>query len=422
MHPKQHNRRSFIGKVGMLGLGSVLPVANFLKGQSINPNDPIPETCTVFPSETRGPYPLFDATQLSAQTVLVRSNIKETQTGVPLTLTITVQNTSCTPLPNMQVYIWHCTKAGLYSGYNTSTNVGQAGTTYLRGIQTTNSNGQVTFQTIFPGWYMGRLTHIHCEVYDPSNTLVLTSQFAFPLDSVAGSATALVNAANGQSNNTITAYSGDNVFSDGYSQQLLNLSGSVAAGYTATSTLIANYTITPLKLVSFAAGVENKNPMLWWITSNEVNVNHFEIEQSTHPSKNFETIGTVRAKNLTTESNYSFSPPTPLPADITYFRLKMIDKDGKYYYSSVATLHLETIDKLSIVNTFVTKDLLIKHPATYENSYVKIANLQGQIVATGKLKQGVTYTSIDVSFLKNGHYVVVIENGIDRLATKFFKN
>lgn len=77
---------------------------------------------------------------------------------------------------------------------------------------------------------------------------------------------------------------------------------------------------------------------------------------------------------------------------------------------------------MSVVNTFVTKDLLIKHPVTYASSYIKIANLQGQIVATGTLKQGITYTSIDVGFLKTGHYIIVIENGIDRLSTKFFKN
>ena len=419
----KQNRRNFISKLSVLSVGSVLPFGKLLKANaSLVDTDGVPEACTVLPSETRGPYPLFNANQLSAQTALVRSNIKETQTGVPLTLTITVQNTACNPLPNMQVYIWHCTKAGLYSGYSSNTNPGQAGTTYLRGIQTTNANGQVTFQTIFPGWYMGRLTHIHCEVYDASNTLLLTSQFAFPLDSVAGSATALVNAANGQSNNTITSYSGDNVFSDGYTQQLLSLSGSVSNGYTGFGTFIVNYTTTPLQLISFTAGAENKNPMLWWITANEINVDTFEIEQSDHPSKRFEAIGQVKAKNKSTENHYAFSLSSPLLASITYYRLKMIDKDGKYYYSPVCTLHDETVEKLKVVNTVVTKELLIKHPATYQNSYIKIANLQGQVVATGKLKKGVTYTAIDVSFISSGTYIVVIENGIDRLSTKFFKN
>ena len=423
MTDKQQNRRNFISKVGVLGLSTFFLPERFVNGEINKSIDPeTPEACIVFPSETRGPYPLFNANQLSAQTALVRSNIKETQTGVPLTLTITVQNASCTPLPNMQVYIWHCTKAGVYSGYNNSANPGTVGSTYLRGIQTTNASGQVTFQTIYPGWYMGRLTHIHCEVYDSSNILIQTSQFAFPLDSVSGSATALVNVANGQNNNTITSYGGDNVFSDGYSQQLLTISGSVAAGYIATSTFIVNYTIVPLNLISFKAGIENKTPTLWWITANEFNVSHFEIEQSTHPSKNYATIGSIRAQNSGSESNYSFRPQTPLPAAITYFRLKVIVLDGSFYYSKIVTLHSDTIEKLKVVNTFVTKDLLIKHPATFESSYIKIANMKGQVVATGKLKQGTSYTTIDVGFLSTGQYVVVIENGIDKIATTFFKN
>jgi hypothetical protein len=40
----------------------------------------------------------------------------------------------------------------------------QTAQTFLRGIQTTNSDGNVTFTTIYPGWYQGRATHIHVEV------------------------------------------------------------------------------------------------------------------------------------------------------------------------------------------------------------------------------------------------------------------
>ncbi len=415
----KQQRRQFIGKLGALGIGSVLPLKNLLQAQVATGN-PVPESCVVFPSETRGPYPLFDASTIASQTALVRSNIKETQTGIPLNLTITVQNTSCTPIPNAQVYIWHCTKAGIYSGYSTTNNPGQAGTTYLRGIQTTNASGQVNFQTIFPGWYMGRLTHIHCEVY-VNNVLILTSQFAFPLDSVSGSVTALANAANGQGNNTITDYSGDNVFSNGYTTQLLTFTGNVTSGFSASNVFIINYTVTPLKLISFTAGVENKNPMLWWITNNEINVSHFEIEQSIHPSKNYEQIGSVKAKNIGTETHYSFSLPAPLPADITYFRLKIVDADGKTYYSNVTTLHTETISKLQLVNSFAKNELLIKHPAVYDNSHIKIVSMQGQLVATGKLKTGATYTSIDISFIHDGIYVLIIESGIDKLVTKFYK-
>lgn len=113
--------------------------------------------------------------------------------------------------------------------------------------------------------------------------------------------------------------------------------------------------------------------------------------------------------------------PQPLPADITYFRLKMVDLDGKTNYSGVVTLHTETVETMKLVNTYSTDKLLIKHPATYNNSLVKIANSTGQLVATGKLQTGTTLTSFNVSHLPDGMYFLIIESGIDRLATKFFK-
>lgn len=416
------HRRRFLANAGALSLGSFLPFSKKISALNSQLPGPQPTACTLIPSETRGPFPLFDSSAIASQTALMRSDIRESQTGVPLTLTITVQNLSCTPLAGCKVYIWHCSKAGLYSGYSNSMNPGQAGLTYLRGIQTTDGSGQVTFTTVFPGWYNGRLTHIHVEVYNPSNTLLLTSQFAFPLDSVAGTSTQLVNAYYGNSNNTITAYSGDNVFNDGYADQLLTLTGSVAAGYTASHTFTANYVIVPLRLISFTAGIENRNPMLWWITENEENLSHFEVEQSTHPSRNFETIGSVTAKNSSATSNYSFSLQQPLPAEITYYRLKIIDKDGSIQYSTVVNLHDHTLDGVSLLNSFTDSKLIIKHPALYGNSALKIVNISGQLVATGKLQTGVSLTSIDVKKLAPGTYMLIIESGIDRFVTKFYKS
>ena len=53
------------------------------------------------------------------------------------------------------------------------------GQTFLRGVQTTDANGQVTFNTIYPGWYQGRATHIHVDVYR-SGAIVKSTQIAFP--------------------------------------------------------------------------------------------------------------------------------------------------------------------------------------------------------------------------------------------------
>ena len=72
------------------------------------------------------------------------------------------------------VEIWQCDAAGNYSQYGS-----QTAQTYLRGIQTTNANGEVTFTTIYPGWYQGRATHIHVEVTRNGASAKVT-QIAFP--------------------------------------------------------------------------------------------------------------------------------------------------------------------------------------------------------------------------------------------------
>lgn len=177
---------------------------------------------------------------VTAQDGGTSSSTTEGKTGVPLTVTLTVQDVSngCTPVSGAAVYIWHCDKDGLYSGYSTGTNAGQAGLTYLRGIQVTNSSGQVTFTTIYPGWYAGRITHIHAQVYLNDNlsvTATATTQLAFPQDVTTAVYNSTLYSAKGQ-NNSVASFAADNVFSDGTSTEMVAISGSVASGYAANLT------------------------------------------------------------------------------------------------------------------------------------------------------------------------------------------
>ncbi|MEP6502603.1 MAG: cadherin-like beta sandwich domain-containing protein [Betaproteobacteria bacterium] len=195
-------------------------------------------SCTLTATETDGPYPLY---AILTNSILTREDITEGKTGVPVTLTLTLQDLSngCTPISGAGIYIWHCDKDGVYSGYATSTNAGSTTTTFLRGVQVTDSNGQVTFTTIYPGWYAGRITHIHAQVYLNDNlesgSAVATTQLAFPVDVTAAVyASALYT--KGQ-NTSVTSFSADNVFSDGTSTEMLALSGDTTSGYAATMTI-----------------------------------------------------------------------------------------------------------------------------------------------------------------------------------------
>jgi protocatechuate 3,4-dioxygenase beta subunit len=177
-------------------------------------------TCAVSANETIGPYPsLAD---------FVRSDIRETKQGLPLTLTISVVNTnaSCAAVSGAVVDVWQCDADGNYSQYGSERNL-----TYLRGLQTTDSDGRVTFVTIYPGWYQGRATHIHVEVTLNGRSVKVT-QIAFPEDVTATVYRTGVYASSGQ-NPTTNAR--DNVFSDGVANEMITITGGDAtSGYTAT--------------------------------------------------------------------------------------------------------------------------------------------------------------------------------------------
>ncbi|HEX5928027.1 MAG TPA: intradiol ring-cleavage dioxygenase [Solirubrobacterales bacterium] len=123
------------------------PVA---KGQT----GPRPD-CVLTPEQEEGPF-YIDLAQ-------VRRNIVEDRPGVPLALALTVVDAdTCEPVPDAAVDIWHCDALGVYSGEQSEGSEGEA---YLRGIQLTDKDGKAEFETIYPGQYPGRTTHIHLKVH-----------------------------------------------------------------------------------------------------------------------------------------------------------------------------------------------------------------------------------------------------------------
>ena len=122
-------------------------------------------SCVLAPEQTEGPYYLDDA--------VLRRNVTDGKTGVPLTLRLTVVDAStCKPVKNAAVEIWHCDAAGVYSGVQGDTGM------FLRGVQRTDASGLALFRTIYPGWYPGRTVHIHTMVHIGGN-VVHTGQLYF---------------------------------------------------------------------------------------------------------------------------------------------------------------------------------------------------------------------------------------------------
>lgn len=168
----------------------------------------------LIPSETAGPFPL----DLTANTFYFRQDIREDRTGAPHRLRLRILGlVDCLPMQNVRVNIWHCDADGVYSGYpNQNGGVNATGQSFLRGYQFTDANGEAEFLTIFPGWYPGRVCHIHFQVYVSSNYAAI-SQLSYPIAEKQAVYTA--NPTLYTAGTDPVTPSQDGIFSDGYQYQ-----------------------------------------------------------------------------------------------------------------------------------------------------------------------------------------------------------
>ncbi|MER7512507.1 intradiol ring-cleavage dioxygenase [Streptomyces lavendulae] len=130
-----------------------------------NPSGP-PPNCVLAAETGEGPY----YTPKSQ----IRSDVTEDRQGVPLRLDLQVVRAAegCAPLAKVAVDIWHADASGLYS---------QHGAGYLRGTQSTDGDGRVSFRTIVPGWYAHIAPHVHFKVR-PGRRTAVSSQLFLPED------------------------------------------------------------------------------------------------------------------------------------------------------------------------------------------------------------------------------------------------
>ena len=257
--------RRRILKLGAIGIGMLLTgcatasssssSAPTSTASSSSSNTGTADCVSEISQETAGPYPA-DGSNASNQSLnalalsgIVRSDIrtslgtKNVAQGIPSTLVLTLVNSkdNCTPLANYAVYLWHCDRDGNYSLYSN----GVTNEDYLRGVQAADSNGKVTFTSIFPACYAGRWPHVHFEIYPSlaqattSSNAVHTSQLALPED-VCNTVYATDGYSQSVRNLSQLSLATDNIFSDGYDLQMATVSGDTTSGYSAQLTVGVN--------------------------------------------------------------------------------------------------------------------------------------------------------------------------------------
>jgi protocatechuate 3,4-dioxygenase beta subunit len=203
-------------------LGSALVTALGIAGLDSRETDAASVSCILAPEQTEGPYYIAGEK--------LRRNITDGRPGAPMQLrAFVVDATTCRPIRNAAVDVWHADAAGVYSGFGS----GSSSRTFMRGIQRTNSRGLAQFRTVYPGWYQGRTVHIHVKVHVGGN-VVHTGQLYFP-DSLTDAVYRLAPYASRP--NRTTRNADDMIFRSGGNRSMLKVKRSGSGLYVATITM-----------------------------------------------------------------------------------------------------------------------------------------------------------------------------------------
>lgn len=195
------------------------------------------------PDETAGPFPAdgSNGPNVLDDDGIVRPDITTSiggssgvADGIPIAFNLSIVDAATgSALPRAVVYLWHCTADGRYSLYEIEDE------NYLRGVQVADDGGRISFTSIFPGCYAGRWPHAHFEVYASIEdatagvSAIKTSQLALPQ---ADCEVVYSDGRYGNSAQNLARLSldTDNVFADGWTDQLATVAGSTTEGYTAS--------------------------------------------------------------------------------------------------------------------------------------------------------------------------------------------
>jgi hypothetical protein len=163
-----------------------------------------------------------------------------------------------------------------------------------------------------------------------------------------------------------------------------------------------NQSTLPVTISYFNGAITTGAVKLTWLVASEINVNRYEIERSSN-GKTYSKIGQVLASALTT---YIYADATATSGS-NYYRLKAIDNDGKYKYSSVVLIKL---GKSSLASTLKLYPTVTSNSVTVEyisavNS-IDVVSMDGKLLKTVKPIEGSTQASISVSNLNAGLYLL----------------
>lgn len=165
----------------------------------------------------------------------------------------------------------------------------------------------------------------------------------------------------------------------------------------------------PLRFISFTAAKADDKVLLSWKTADEQNTSHFEIERSADGTL-FEKIATTAAANSSGLHDYQQTDVHPNKG-INYYRIKQVDKDGRFTYSAVIRISFNNgVNMLTVYPNPATQFIVLDFATLQQKVQVKIFDMQGRLVLSEQ-KTGTQLIKINIEKLAAGKYTAIVSNG-----------
>jgi len=179
----------------------------------------------------------------------------------------------------------------------------------------------------------------------------------------------------------------------------------------------------PVGLLSFNAKRTGRVNTVSWSTSVEINTSRFSVERSTD-GRNYSTIGVVAAAGNSSDTrNYSFIDNTPVRG-INYYRLRMMDVDGREKLSPVRNVRNEGTADVAVYPNPVRDVMQVNITSDkLDRASISVTDLGGKLVYVKaiSLNEGANYLNINTANFSSGTYVIKIQLTNDLVVKKFNK-
>ncbi len=215
-------------------------------------------------------------------------------------------------------------------------------------------------------------------------------------------------------NGAINMNTGDTLYG-----RALTTSGALSTAAVNAAIASGDCASLPIDWIYFTGKPVEKNVLLEWAVTNEVNNSYFTIEKSSN-GNSFRAIATVNAKNQNGSLNNYYSYTDIQPNAKNYYRLLQTDKDGRKSYFNTIQVNMIKEISINVKNAFGDKYIYVHIAnATPANASIQIYDINGATISLQKivLTQGATDYKINKP-THSGVYLIYIESNGQKLYTE----